>query len=66
MVARYVFPHFQKHNVQREESNAWVTVSQKDFKASHDRATAEQIERHNKEIEAREKEQAKAKPAAAE
>ena len=66
MIARYVFPHFQGHNVQREESNAWVTASQKDFKASHEKATAEQIERHNKELEARKEEQDKAKPAAAE
>lgn len=62
MMARYVFPHFQNHNVQREESNAWVKASQKDFKASHEKATAQQIERHNKEVENREKD----KPAAAE
>ena len=53
MVARYVMPHFQQQNVQREESNAWVRHRQKDFKASHERATAEQIERHRKEMEAR-------------
>ena len=51
MFARYVFPHFQKHNVQREESNEWVKASQKDFKASHFKATDEQIERYNKEVE---------------
>ncbi len=55
MIARYVFPHFQKQNVQREESNQWVRDSQKDFKASHEKATAQQIERHNKEVEARSK-----------
>ena len=48
MIARYVFPHFKKLNSQREESNEWVKSSQKDFKASHDRATKEQIERYNK------------------
>ena len=55
MIARYVFPHFQKQNVQREESNEWVRKSQKNFKASHEKATAQQIERHNKEVEARNK-----------
>ncbi len=53
MVARYVMPHFQQQNTQREESNAWVRQRQKDFKASHESATAEQIERHKKEMEAR-------------
>ena len=53
MVARYVIPHFQRQNSQRAESNAWVRERQKDFKASHEKATAEQIERHKKEMEAR-------------
>lgn len=60
MMARYVFPHFQGHNIKREESNSWVKASQKDFKASHMKATDQQIERHNKEVDA------KQKPAAAE
>ncbi|MBT6961152.1 MAG: LLM class flavin-dependent oxidoreductase, partial [Rhodospirillaceae bacterium] len=55
MVARHVFPHFQGHNIQREESNAWVRDSQKDFKASHNQATAKQIERHNKQQDAKAK-----------
>ncbi len=62
LIARHVFPHFQGHNVQREASNAWVRESQKDFKESHFRATDKQIERHNKEQEAK----AKPKSAAAE
>jgi limonene 1,2-monooxygenase len=62
MMARYVFPHFQGHNVKREESNNWVKASQKDFKASHFKATDQQIEKHNKEMEAKEA----GKPAAAE
>ena len=49
MVARYVFPHFQNHNIQREESNTWVRESQKDFKASHEAATKAQIDKYNKE-----------------
>lgn len=48
MIARYVFPHFKKLNSQREESNEWVKSSQKDFKASHERATKQQIDRYNK------------------
>lgn len=62
LVARYVFPHFQQHNIQREESQNWVKASQKQFKASHEKATQQQIDRHNKEQD----EKAKAKPAAAE
>lgn len=62
LIARYVFPHFQQHNIQREESQNWVKASQKQFKASHEKATQEQIDRHNKEQD----EKAKAKPAAAE
>ncbi len=53
MVARYVMPHFQQQNRLREESNSWVRERQKDFKASHEQATAEQIERHRKEMQAR-------------
>lgn len=62
LIARYVFPHFQQHNIQREESQNWVKASQKQFKASHEKATQEQIDRHNKEQD----EKAKAKSAAAE
>lgn len=62
LIARHVFPHFQGHNIKREESNAWVRESQKVFKASHNQATAKQIERHNKEQDAKEK----SKPAVAE
>lgn len=62
LIARYVFPHFQQQNIQREESQNWVKASQKQFKASHEKATQQQIDRHNKEQD----EKAKAKPAAAE
>ena len=53
MVARYVMPHFQGQNLHREQSYEWVRERQKDFKASHLKATEEQIERHRKELEAR-------------
>lgn len=53
MVARYVIPRFQNQNQQREDSNTWVKARQKDFKASHEKATAEQIERHRVEMESR-------------
>jgi len=53
MVARFVFPHFQRQNAQREESFSWVRERQVDFKASTEKATAEQIERHRKELESR-------------
>ncbi len=62
LVARYVFPHFQKLNVQREESYDWVGDSRADFKASHERATQQQIDRHNREQDKKQK----SKPAAAE
>lgn len=62
LIARYVFPHFQQHNIMREESQNWVRASQKQFKASHEKATQEQIDRHNKEQD----EKAKSKSAAAE
>lgn len=62
LIARYVFPHFQQHNIMREESQDWVRASQKQFKASHEKATQEQIDKHNKEQD----EKAKSKPAAAE
>ena len=55
LVARHVFPHFQCHNVQREESNNWARASQKDFKASQVKATELQIERYNKEQDAKAK-----------
>ena len=47
MVARYVFPYFKQLNSQREQSNEWVRSSQKDFKASHEEATKQQIDRFN-------------------
>lgn len=53
MVARYVIPHFQGQNVQRQASYDWVGERQKDFKASHERASNEQIERHARELKAR-------------
>jgi len=53
MVARYVIPHFQNQNQQREDSNRWVQERQRDFKASHEKATAEQIERYRAELETR-------------
>jgi len=49
MIARYVFPHFQNLNSQREASNKWVGLSQKDFKASSEKATQEKIDRYNEE-----------------
>ena len=54
MVGRYVIPHFQQQNRQREASYAWVGERQKDFKASHEKASNEQIERHARELKARE------------
>ena len=53
MVARYVIPHFQQQNRQREASYTWVGERQKDFKASHEKASNEQIERHARELKAR-------------
>lgn len=52
MVARYVIPHFQGQNVQRQASYDWVRERQTDFKASHERASNEQVERHRRELEA--------------
>lgn len=60
LIARHVFPHFQQHNTQREESNAWVRDSHKDFKASQAKATEQQIERHNAEQDAKDKSKSKA------
>jgi limonene 1,2-monooxygenase len=54
MVARYVIPHFQGQNVQRQASYDWVGERQKDFKASHEKAANEQIERYARELKARE------------
>jgi limonene 1,2-monooxygenase len=55
LIARYVMPHFHGHNALREESNSWVRERQKDFKASHQQATDEHIERHRRELESRAK-----------
>ncbi|MDX2221645.1 MAG: LLM class flavin-dependent oxidoreductase [Rhodospirillaceae bacterium] len=53
LVAQYVFPRFQNSNVNREASNTWTKERQKDFKASHQRATQQQIDRHAAEQAAR-------------
>ncbi len=54
MVARYVIPHFQRQDLQRQASYDWVRAHQKDFKASHEKASNEQVERHARELKARE------------
>lgn len=53
LVAQYVFPRFQNSNVNREASNTWTKERQKDFKASHQHATQQQIDRHAAEQAAR-------------
>jgi len=55
MMARYVFPHFKNHNIKRKESNEWVRNSQQDFKKSHLKATDQQIEKYNKELQSKQK-----------
>lgn len=55
MMARYVFPHFKNHNIKRKESNEWVKNSQEDFKKSHFKATDQQIEKYNKELQSNQK-----------
>lgn len=52
LVAQYVFPKFQNLNVNRTISNEWVKERQKDFKASAQAATKQQIDKHKAEQDA--------------
>ncbi len=51
LIARHVMPHFSGQNRRREASNDHVRGKQKEYKAAHQKATAEHIERHRRELE---------------